>query len=280
VNTSTTATLSTEGGQTFLQQIEAQLLSSDTYHQLLTAVQTKLGGVAEEFQSLLTALSREAIQYTIHRLMGEAAVSVDAAGAAEAHSFTDTATIESEVSEAAPEASFSAPEILDRDRGLLQLGQRIRQGREAKGLTLQELHHQTYVPLHHLKALELGQLDKLPEEVFLRGFVRQIGKVLGMSDLVEVVPAPEPVKKAVLSGKKAGFQPIDQISPVHLYVGYAALMAGAVGGLTWISQPAQSDAPAVKPTPEAQVNGVTRGVSQVSALAHSSMSPPETMRVR
>jgi cytoskeleton protein RodZ len=277
VNTSTTATLSTEGGQTFLQQIEAQLLSSDTYHQLLTAVQNKLGGVAEEFQSLLTALSREAIQYTIHRLMGEAA-SVDAAGEGqETHCFTDTATIESEASEI-PQASSSAPKILDRDQVLLQLGQRIKQSREAKGLTLQELHHQTYVPIHHLKALELGQLDKLPEEVFLRGFVRQIGKVLGMSDLVEAVPAPEPAKKAVLSGKKAGFQPIDQISPVHLYVGYAALMAGAVGGLTWISQPVQTDAPPVKPTPKAQVNGVS--VSQVSALAHSSMSPPETMRMR
>jgi cytoskeleton protein RodZ len=280
VNTSTTATLSTEGGQTFLQQIEAQLLSSDTYHQLLTAVQTKLGGVAEEFQSLLTALSREAIQYTIHRLMGEAA-SVDAAGEGqEAHSFTNTATIESEVPETMLEAKFSAPEILDRDQVLLQLGQRIKQGREARGLTLQELHHQTYVPLHHLKALESGQLDKLPEEVFLRGFVRQIGKVLGMGDLVEAVPAPEPVKKAVLSGKKAGFQPIDQISPVHLYVGYAALMAGAVGGLTWISQPAQTDAPAVKPTPKAQVNGSAKAMSQVSTLAHFSMSPPETMRVR
>lgn len=278
MNTSTTATLSTEGGQTFLQQIEAQLLSSDTYHQLLTAVQTKLGGVAEEFQSLLTALSREAIQYTIHRLMGEA-ISGEASGDAVVEAPQEGAHSASGESEAVSSA-IAAPEILDRDQVLLRLGQRIKQGREAKGLTLQELHHQTYVPLHHLKALELGQLDKLPEEVFLRGFVRQIGKALRMGDLVEAVPAPEPVKKIVLSGKKAGFQPIDQISPVHLYVGYAALMAGAVGGLTWISQPAQSDAPAVKSTPKAQVNGVAKAVSQVSALAHSSVSPPEMMRSR
>jgi cytoskeleton protein RodZ len=273
VNTSTTAALSTEGVQTFLQQIEAQLLSSDTYHQLLTALQAKLGGVAEEFQSLLTALSREAIQYTIHQLMG-AAASVEALVEAEAPE-------EEAIAPEAVSGAIAAPATADREHVLLQLGQRIKQGREAKGLTMQELHHQTYVPLHHLKALELGQLDQLPEDVFLRGFVRQIGKALGMSDLVEAIPAPAAVRQTALSRKKVGFQPIDQISPVHLYVGYAVLMAGAVGGLTWISQPAQPDVPAVKPTPKAQVNGVA--AQRVAALTHSVSLPetiPETMRVR
>jgi cytoskeleton protein RodZ len=268
VNTSTTA-LSTESGQTFLQQIEAQLLSSEAYQQLVTALQNKLGGIAEEFQSLVTALGREAIQYTIHQLMGTAQIVAPV-----------EAPLEGAIATSSPQdtAAEAAAEPLGRSQSLLQLGQKIKQSREAKGLTLQELHHQTYVPLHHLKSLELGEVDKLPEDIFLRGFVRQIGKALENSSLVDFIPAPEPIKQPAPSWQhKAGFQPMAQISPVHLYVGYAALMAGAVGGLTWISQPAQPDAPAAKPTPKAQLNSLNQAVGKISSLVHANVSPPETL---
>jgi cytoskeleton protein RodZ len=268
VNTSTTAALSTESVQTFLQQIETQLLSSDAYQQLVTALQNKLGGIAEEFQSLVTALGREAIQYTIHQLMGAAQI---AAPEESLESAIDSSYHQDVIVE-------SVVEPMGRSQSLLQLGQKIKQGRKARGLTLQELHHQTYVPLHHLKSLELGELDKLPEDVFLRGFVRQIGKALENSSLVDFIPSPEPIKQPAPSWKqKARFQPVAQISPVHLYVGYAALMAGAVGGLTWISQPAQPDAPAAKPTSKAQVNSFSQAVGQVSSLVQANVSPPETM---
>jgi cytoskeleton protein RodZ len=271
VNTSLTATLSTEGVQTFLQQVEAQLLSSEAYHQLLTALQNKLGGIAEEFQSLVTALGREAIQYTIHQLMGEAQIVAAPVAAPEAVS--EAAEV------ASSQVSSQVSEPVSRSERLVQLGQRIKLGREAKGLTIEQLHLQTYVPLHHLKALEVGTIDRLPEDVFLRGFVRQIEKALGISTLAGLVPAPEPVQQVVPSWKqKAALNPVAQISPVHLYVGYAALMAGAVGGLTWISQPAQSEAPVVKPSPHADSSA--KSVKQVSALAHSSVSAPETMPVR
>jgi cytoskeleton protein RodZ len=268
VNTSTAAALSAESVQTFLQQIEAQLLSSDTYHQVLTALQTKLGNVAEEFQSLLSALSREAIQYTLQQLMSVATTS-----APEVALSTVPETVEAASEPALPPS---------REAILLQLGQDLKQQRQTKGLSLQELHTQTYVPLHHLKALEEGQLDKLPEDIYIRGFVRQIGNALDMNGvkLAATIPIPESAKRVVSSWQqKAAFKPVAQLSPVHLYVGYAALMAGAVGGLTWISsQPTDTAKP---PTLKATVGIMpTQQLSQAAALAHPNVAPPETLHTR
>jgi cytoskeleton protein RodZ len=270
VDTSLTTTLSTEGVQTFLQQVEAQLLSSEAYHQLLTALQNKLGGIAEEFQSLVAALGREAIQSTIHQLLGAAPAENPAAESAESAAEVESAEFAAEV-----ESAEQTTEPVSRSERLVLLGQQIKIGREAKGLTVEQLHLQTYVPLHHLKALEVGAIDRLPEDVFLRGFVRQLEKALGVSTLAGLVPAPEVAQQQVVPGwkQKAALSPVAQISPVHLYVGYAALMAGAVGGLTWISQPPQSEAPGVKPSPHA-----ARSVKAVKqALAQSSVAVPEMM---
>jgi cytoskeleton protein RodZ len=257
VNTHTQAALSAESVPTFLQQIEAQLLNSDTYHQVLNALQTKLGTVAEEFHSLLTALSREAIQYTLQQFVSEPA-------------------------QAEPEAiapTEPEPTPTSREATLLQLGQDIKQQRETQGISLQQLHAQTYVPLHHLKALEQGQIDRLPEDVFMRGFIRQIGNALAMDGvkLAARLPAPAPAKRAEPK-RSPSLKPVAQISPVHLYVGYAALMAGAVGGLTWISaQPAQPEA--ARPRPKAIV-GLVPAQQMAEAVVHPNVSPPETLHVR
>jgi cytoskeleton protein RodZ len=257
VNTATTAALSAESVPTFLQQIEAQLLNSDTYHQVLNALQTKLGTVAEEFHSLLTALSREAIQYTLQQFVQEPAQPEPAA--------------------ATPEVEPTpTPEPASREATLLKLGKAIKQQREAKGISLERLHAQTYVPLHHLKSLEQGKIDRLPEDIYMRGFLRQIGNALGMAGLPAQLPTPEPLKP-VVAKRSPQLKPVAQISPVHLYVGYAALMAGAVGGLTWISaQPAQTEVPLPK-----AIAGLTPAQQMAeTVVVHANVAPPETMQVR
>jgi cytoskeleton protein RodZ len=283
VNPSLTAALSAESVQNFLHQIEAQLVNSDAYQQLLSALQAKLGSVAEELQSLLTAFSREAIQHTLHKLIGETPLNAESSQEAPQPASPVQPVLEAPSETEAQARSHAAP--ANREEALLQLGQKIKQTREAKGLTLEQLHRQTYVPLHHIKALELGQLEKLPEDVFIRGFVRQLGNALGMNGvaLAAVLPSPESGQQAVPNWRqKATLKAGLQLSPVHLYVGYAALMAGAVGGLTWITQPVQPDAPAVKPTPKASVEALpAQQVSQaMPRLAHSNVSAPEVLPIR
>lgn len=138
---------------------------------------------------------------------------------------------------------------------LRQIGQELRQAREARTLTLDQLHRQTLVPLHHIEDLEAGCLDHLPEDVYIRGFVRRLAFALGLNGVAMAasIPEPDPVKSVVPSWYHAketpGFHvPGFQLSSVHLYLGYTALIAGAVGGLSWMSKQSAPGA-SVKPQP-------------------------------
>jgi cytoskeleton protein RodZ len=280
------ATVEITTAQSFLPQIEAQLLSSDTYHQLLTALQQKLGAVADEFHGLLTALSREAIQCAIQQLtsMGKSATEA----AAKTLTVVDTDEVVPSVAETVAETVVEtvaektsagtiaeSPKPSTREAALMQIGQTIRQTREAKGMSLQQLHTQTYVPLHHLKAWEMGQVDRLPEDIFIQGFLRQLSNALNLNsgELIAAIPVAVQPKPVVAEWqKKPLLSPMAQLSPVHLYVGYAALMAGAVGGLTWISQPqAQPDA---KPkAQQAQPSVSMRQLHQTTRQAMQQVQP-------
>ncbi|WP_258110127.1 RodZ domain-containing protein [Alicyclobacillus sp. SP_1] len=60
------------------------------------------------------------------------------------------------------------------------LGQRLKDTRESQGLSLDEVADRTKIRTHYLKALENGEWDFLPGDVYARGFVRSYADVLGM----------------------------------------------------------------------------------------------------
>ncbi|ARV59496.1 hypothetical protein BZZ01_13435 [Nostocales cyanobacterium HT-58-2] len=129
---------------------------------------------------------------------------------------------------------------------LRQIGQQLRQARESQGLSLTQLHVYTHVPLHHMEAVENGDWQLLPEEVYVRGFIRVMANALGLNgtNLAASLPTPEPVKAILPTWYqyKSQFGFGIAIRPVHLYIGYAALVAGSVGGLSVMaSQQANAD---------------------------------------
>lgn len=137
-----------------------------------------------------------------------------------------------------------------RDAALKEIGQTLRQARESASLSITQLHNQTLVPMHLLKALEDGNMGLLPEDVYVRGFIRRIGNALKLDGgvLAASLPAPDPIKSVVPSwyhpetnGNNSGGSFVEGLGSTHLYLGYAALMAGAVGGLVWISQQSAPD---------------------------------------
>ena len=178
----------------------------------------------------------------------------------------------------------------EREARLRQLGEELRQAREAQSLTLDQLHKQTLVPLYHLKALETGGIERLPEDIYVRGFIRRIGNALGLdsAQLVASLPAPDPVKAVLPSWYHPEVESGAYLRPVHLYLGYAALMAGAVGGLHWLSQhsaPGAATAPDQPISPQAAVSQSARSVgaiykpglkfNQAGVVAGSDIAPPE-----
>ena len=183
--------------------------------------------------------------------------------------------------------------IKEREELLRQVGQELRQAREARSISVIQLHRQTLVPLHHIEALESGCLEHLPEDVYIRGFIRRIAHALGLNGtaIAESIPEPDPVKSVVPSWYHSVSVPGFQLNSVHLYLGYTALIAGAVGGLSWMSNrstPGGSVAPEPTAPPQASVSpkadrgeptskpGIKKS-SKTGVKAGSDIAPPEAL---
>lgn len=130
----------------------------------------------------------------------------------------------------------------ERAQALSNIGQQLREARLARGFSLEQLNIYTHVPIHQMQAVEEGNFDALPEDVFIRGFIRVMGNALGINGmaLASSLPASEPVKTVISSNwyQTKGFSSGTgvQFNSVHLYFGYTALVAGAVSGLSMMSQ--------------------------------------------
>ncbi len=57
----------------------------------------------------------------------------------------------------------------------------LKQARELRGLTLEDVAGQTKIRLHALVALEADDVQNLPAAVFVAGFVRQYALAVGLS---------------------------------------------------------------------------------------------------
>lgn len=59
-------------------------------------------------------------------------------------------------------------------------GQRLREAREAKGVSLEEIAAQTRIPTRHLASLEIGDWDKLPAATYSIGFAKNYASAVGL----------------------------------------------------------------------------------------------------
>jgi len=59
-------------------------------------------------------------------------------------------------------------------------GERLRRGREQNKLSLQEVAANTKIGINQLRALESGDLDRLPAGIYRRAMVRQYAKAVGL----------------------------------------------------------------------------------------------------
>lgn len=160
---------------------------------------------------------------------------------------------------------------------LQQLGEEIRQSRQARGLSLDEVRNQTLIPLHLLQALENGETDKLPEDVYVRGFIRAAARILGLDSdrMLASLPTPEPKDYLIPSWHK-NMSLEEGLSPLHLYLAYGTLITGAVGGLAYLTQQSPPDVP-IRPLPEVSAPSSKTPASHSTAPVHTpaEIAPPE-----
>jgi len=64
---------------------------------------------------------------------------------------------------------------------MLEIGQVLRQAREEKGMTLEQVSSRTMIAKKYLRALEEGKFELFPGEVYLKGALRKYAAELGLN---------------------------------------------------------------------------------------------------
>jgi cytoskeleton protein RodZ len=133
---------------------------------------------------------------------------------------------------------------------LAEIGVQLKQTRELKLISLHQITAKTLIPERHLRAIEEGNLDSLPEPIYIQGFIRKYGEAVGLGGLAEDFPVSnhEPTPKNWSSS------PAAELRPLHLYALYILIIAGAVGALASFLNPLSN-------------NRVTEGQANISQSA-------------
>jgi cytoskeletal protein RodZ len=114
---------------------------------------------------------------------------------------------------------------------LQDLGLLLQDARQSQGYSLDDMASKTLIRANLLKAIEQGDLDSLPEPVYIRGLIRRYGDALALDGetLSSQFFAPLPIRHR--SWKES---PAAQLRPLHLYGAYILVMVFAVSGLSYL----------------------------------------------
>jgi len=293
-----TTALAQNNWQQVIHGTEDKLKQSELYQQFLTHLHAVVDKSVDETISFLHLLLRNTIQLTLQESQALLLLSPqdESIQTLSLETNGDFSTVDHDTESQLLNTSPTKSTLLDTDSAnaartvkpkenlddhpLLLLGQEIKQRRIAQSVTLEKLHYLTLVPIYHLRALEAGKFDQLPELVYLRGFIQRIGNALGMDSdrWLANLPSPETSKTFLPS-----WQPIRpnntsmHISPWHLYLGYAALMTGAVAGLLCTTQSSLHELPSGS-LPQVRDNLTSDQLTTSPLLfaAHMSIATPET----
>ena len=115
------------------------------------------------------------------------------------------------------------------------LGQALAAERERQGLSRAEVGQRLHMSAWQIEALEAGDYARLPQGTFLRGFVRNYAKVLGLeaegmlSRLAEVAPS-SPAPRIVVPSQNIRFDPLgERLSNPYVKAGGLAVFFIALG---------------------------------------------------
>jgi len=113
----------------------------------------------------------------------------------------------------------------------LGIGERLRNAREAKGLSLRAVADLTRIRAVYLQALEDEQFDQLPGAVYARGFLRTFADALGLDAdrLMDAYPGAFEAPGPALIGTAGGEIPIRPAAPrsrLRIIATYVAVLLG------------------------------------------------------
>ena len=164
------------------------------------------------------------------------------------------------------------------------LGQALAAERERQGLSRSDAAQRLHMSAWQIEALETGDYQRLPKGTFLRGFVRNYAKVLGLAtgEILGLLPEEAPRDKKpgiVVPTQNIRFDPIgDRLQNPYVKAGALAFVALALGfaAMYWVFyiRPTQTGAAARKSfeTPQPSLSP-SAAVTQPEAFAQAPAVP-------
>ncbi len=143
---------------------------------------------------------------------------------------------------------------------LAQMGGQLWATRLEQSLSLDEMVVLTMIPGRLLQAIEEGNLDDLPEPIYVQGLIRQFADALGLdgAEFASNFPIGSNRVSLTPSWKSTLF---GELRPFHLYVLYVGLIVCSVSGLSQLLNNAalqannsDNEKSQIQPTLESQQN--------------------------
>jgi len=128
---------------------------------------------------------------------------------------------------------------------LQTIGTQLHQARTAQAIALDQVATYTRIQTRLLAAIEAGDLDRLPEPVYVRALIKQFGDAVGLDGAALARDFPTNTGAHIVQHSWREL-PAAQLRPLHLYVLYVLLVAASILGLNAYLQrnPQQSADPA------------------------------------
>jgi len=116
---------------------------------------------------------------------------------------------------------------------LADIGARLRQIREERLLSIDQVAAKTLIQPRLLRAIEVGDLSRLPEPIYIQGFIKRYAETLGLNgaEFAHLFPTEPDIRAIQPSWKDS---PAAQLRPIHLYAFYIVLIVAAVSGLSYL----------------------------------------------
>ncbi|HIK19326.1 MAG TPA: helix-turn-helix domain-containing protein [Leptolyngbyaceae cyanobacterium M33_DOE_097] len=135
---------------------------------------------------------------------------------------------------------------------LAEIGYHLQTIRQERQISYEDVAAKTHIPIRTLKALEFGDLQQLPEPVYIQGFLRRYAEMLGIApqEIALDWSSASGSDRPSSVGARFGLTRLPQLRPIHLYLVYIALVVAAVSGLSQLlNQPAYQKRVASVPAP-------------------------------
>ena len=130
---------------------------------------------------------------------------------------------------------------------IVTVGQRLREAREAAGLSIEDVAATTRIPTRHLASLEIGDWDQLPASTYSVGFAKNYATAVGLdkAEIAEQLRAEMGGARPVATHMEV-YETADpaRTMPKGLVFGALALVLVAVLVFTWLGNRSMDSDPA------------------------------------